>query len=64
MRSFHQKVNTNMFINILPGHHPMLNDFVVTIIALHVAAFTYVIYGITKSCFKTEEDSEVKPKWQ
>ena len=43
----------------------MLNDVVVVAIAVHVAAFTYVIYGFVRAQFKSpKEDSEIKPKWQ
>ena len=41
----------------------MLNDFVVVIVAVHLAAFTYVIYGIVAAQFKND-DEEIKTKWQ
>ena len=41
----------------------MLNDFVVLVIVAHVAAFSYVIYGVVSAQFKTE-DKEVKDKWR
>ena len=47
---------------LLPGHHPILNDFVVLAIAAHVGFFTFVIVSFVKSQFKSPIE-DTKEKW-
>jgi hypothetical protein len=57
------KIATNMVLpTLLPGHHPMLNDFVVVAVAAHVAFFAYVITKFVQAQYTT--GVQAKPKWQ